>query len=448
MDFIEACRRFIALDSSPAHGTREIAETAAAFCRAKGLETLIQEEVQDGLAQANVIARPAGIGRPAGEFMLQTHLDTTDPGPYQMWAQNGQNPFDAVIMDGSVHGLGAADVKLDFLCKLEAMASFPAATAWKLPPVLVGTYGEESGMTGALKVIRKNMVSAKMALIGEPTDLRLVNAAKGFVNVEIRLPFSREEIDYRREHDLRESTSTQSRIFKGKAVHSSAPHLGESAILKMLDFLNQLPDGVIVMEIDGGQSTNTVPSHAFLEIEAANVPSPIAPKVKAIHRAIRELEAEFERFEDDAFLPKQPTLNIGLIRTFDDHVLISGSCRITPIVTQAISEKWMGRLDEVCRAQGGAFRVTDYKRPFRTEGNSILVKGCLDELRALGLNDRATTQASTNEASLFSRTGIDCVCFGPGVRENNVHTPGEHVKIDDLRKAIEFYRRTMERFCL
>lgn len=448
MDFIEACRRFIALDSSPAHGTREIAEAAAAFCREKGLETQLQEEVQDGLAQANVIARPAGVGRPSAEFMLQTHLDTADPGPYQMWAQNGQNPFDAVIMDGCLHGLGAADVKLDYLCKLEAISSFPAGTKWKLPPVLVGTYGEETGMTGALKVIRKNAVSARMALIGEPTDLRLVNAAKGFVNVEIRLPFSKEELEYRREHDLRESTSTQSRIFKGKAVHSSAPHLGESAILKMLDFLNQLPDGVVVMEIDGGQSTNTVPSHAFLEIEAATVTSPIAPKVKAIHRAIRELEMEFDNYQDEAFVPKHPTLNIGMIRTHEDHVHLAGSCRLTPVITQAIYEKWMSRLDEVCRAQGGAFRVTDYKRPFRTESGSVLAKGCLDELRSLGLNDRPTTQASTNEASLFSRTGVECVCFGPGVRENNVHTPGEKVKIDDLKKATEFYRRVIERFCL
>ncbi|MBX2987968.1 MAG: M20/M25/M40 family metallo-hydrolase [Bdellovibrionaceae bacterium] len=448
MDFVETCRRFIAIDSTPSCGSREIASVAAALCRDRGLDVELQDEVHDGLDQANLIARPRGVGRPAAEFMLQNHLDTADPGPFQMWAQNGQNPFDATIIDGKIHGLGTASTKLDFLCKLEAMASFAGRSSWTLPPVLVGTYGEETGMTGALKLIRKNKISAKMALIGEPTDLRLVSAAKGFANVEIRLPFSEEENRYRREHDLRESTSTQSRIFRGKAVHSSVPHLGDSAIVKMLDSLTQLPDGVVVMEIDGGLSTTTVPAHAFLEIEVANVRDPIAPKIRRIHEAVRELEREFQAYKDPDFLPDTPTLNIGLIRTEEEHVQFSGSCRLPPLITQETYEKWMENLRRVCADLGGYFRVTDYKKPFRTPAQSILVKGCLDELRALGLPDRVTTQASTNEASLFSRTGVDCACFGPGSRENNIHTPDEHVRLEDLHRATEFYRRVIERFCL
>ena len=78
----------------------------------------------------------------------------------------------------------------------------------------------------------------------------------------------------------------------------------------------------------------------------------------------------------------------------------------------------------------------------------MLVKGCRDELRAMGLSERLTTQPSTNEASIFSRTGIECLCFGPGKREGNVHTPSEHVAVEDLHKAVEFYKRVIERFCL
>lgn len=448
MDFIEACRRFIAVDSSPNHGSHEMSSLAATFCREKGFDVEFQDEVQDGLNQANVIARPPGLGRPSAEFMLQTHLDTVDPGPFQMWTKNGQNPFDSVIMDGRIYGLGAADVKLDFLCKMEALSSFAGDKKWKLSPVLVGTFGEETGMMGALKVIRKNSVSAKMAMIGEPTDLRLVTAGKGFVNVEIRIPFSAQEILYRKEHDLRESTSTQSRIFRGKAAHSSVPHLGESAISKMLESLAQLPDGVVVMEIDGGQSKNTVPAHAFLEIEAASVSDPIAPKIRALHQAIKTLEIELQTHKDPEFVPDTPTLNIGLIRTEEDQVIMGGSCRLPPIITQTIYEKWMEDLRRSCAQFGAEFRVVDYKKPFRTPNNSILVKGCLDEMKAMGLNERPGTQASTNEASLFTRIGVDCVCFGPGARENNVHTPDEHVLLEDLKKATEFYRRAIERFCL
>lgn len=448
MDFIEACRQFIACDSSPAHGNRELAEKAAQFCREKGLDVEIQEESQSGLMQANVIARPKGLGRPTAEFMLQTHLDTVDPGPFQMWAQNGQNPFDAVIMDGCIYGLGAAEVKLDFLCKLEALSSLGAPAQWKLPPVLVGTYGEELGMTGALKLIRKNKVSATLALIGEPTDLRVVNAAKGFAAVEIHLPFSEEERRYRQEHDLRESTSTQSRIFHGKAAHSSTPQMGESAILKMLAALAQLPDGVAVMEIDGGMNFNTVPAHAFLEIEASTLKDSVVPKVRAIYKTLLDLEKEFETHVDTEFDPATPTLNIGIVRTLEDHIFIGGSCRIPPVITHNVYEAWMNRLAQVCEAQGGRFRVTDYKKPFRTPTNSMLTKACVDELKSMGLSGKTATQASTNEASLFSRLGMECVCFGPGVREDNTHTPREHVKIADLHRATDFYRGVLKRFCI
>lgn len=448
MNFIEACRQFISIDSTPTHGNKELAKWAAAFCRQKGLYVEEQEEVVGDLPQANVIARPVQE-RPGAEFLLQTHLDTVDPGPFSLWTETGANPFDAHIIDGRIHGLGAADVKLDFLCKLEALASFGNNRNWRLPPVLVGTFGEESGMQGALKLIRKNKIAAKMALIGEPSNLQVINAAKGFASVEIRVPFSEEEMNYRQEHNLRESTSTQSKLFRGKAAHSSVPHLGESAIVKMLDAIVMLPDSVNIMEMDGGINFNTVPSHAFLEIDmVSTVESPISRKIANIYRAVKTLELEFLEHKDNEFHPSSPTLNIGLVRTNEDDIQLSGTCRIPPIITQEIYEGWMDRLRGVCEENGASFRVNDYKKPFRTEMNSILVKGCLDELRAMGLSDQPISQASTNEASIFSRVGIECVCFGPGKREGNVHTPQEHVALVDLEKAVEFYKRIIERFCL
>ena len=365
-----------------------------------------------------------------------------------MWARNGQNPFDATIIDGVIHGLGAADIKLDFLCKLEALTAFSERKAWTLPPVLVGTYGEETGMVGALRLIRKNLISPKMALIGEPTNLRLVNAAKGFAMVEIQLPFSAEELSYRQDHDLRESTSTQSRLFRGRAAHSSAPQLGESAIEKMLEYLEQLPEGLVIMEIDGGQSTNTVPAHAFLEIETAMVKESMSSRIRAIHRVVKELPKEFDQHLAPDFTPDRPTLNLGLIRTEETGVILAGSCRIPPNISQSTYEKWMERLKQTAEAHQGSFRVVDYKKPFRTSEQSILLKGCADELRGLELDPRPTTQSSTNEASLFHRTQVECLCFGPGLRENNSHTPDESVALEDLRKAIHFYRRIIERFCL
>ncbi len=448
MDFIEACRKLISIDSSPIPGNREAAQWVAELCREKGLYVDVQQEFIGDTEQLNVIAR-LHPQRTESELLLQTHLDTVDPGPFQLWTKTDQNPFDATIIDGAIHGLGAADTKLDFLCKLEAMVSFKERKDWKLSPVLVGTFGEELGMQGALKLIRKNKVSAKMALIGEPSNLQIISAAKGYATVEIRVPFSTEEVEYRREHNLRESTTTQSKLFMGKPAHSSTPHLGESAITKMLEYLLMIPESVSIMEVDGGTNFNTVPTHALLELDVeSSVRFPMSQKIARIYTVVKHLGVEFQKYQDNDFTPTHPTLNIGVIRTYEDHVVIQGSCRIPPVITHEIYEKWMEELKVICEQQGAFFRINDYKKPFRSDENSILVRGCRAELEAMELNSKLVSLSSTNEASIFSRTGIECICFGPGKREGNVHTPDEHVAIEDLHKATDFYKRIIERFCL
>lgn len=445
MDFIEKCRTTIGFDTSPGQSNNGFVDWLKNQAESYGLFVTTQPTVHEDVEQSNIIIRTQEE-RAQSEFLLQTHLDTCDPGHFQMWTKNEFNPFDATIVDGKIYGLGVADAKLDFICKLEAMASFSGKKNWKLPPVLVGTFGEQAGMAGAMKLIRKNLVSPRFALVGEPTNLNLVYAANGFAKVEIRIPFSEKEIEYRREHNLRESTSTQTKLFLGKAAHSSHPDSGESAITKMMDYLMQMPDNVAIMEIDGGTNYNSVPANALLEMDVHSVQDPIAVKIKKIYNVIQKLDEEFKRHQDLEFTPSHPTLNIGLMRTHDDHVLIMGNCRIPPSITQNIYSNWMEGLKEECEKIGANFQVSDYKRPFKTLPQSAFLRGGLDILRSIGLADHAITQASTSESSLFARIGADCLCFGPGVLEGNVHSPEEHVKIDDLKTAIQFYSRMIERF--
>lgn len=447
MDFIQACRELIAIDSTPSHGSYKAADFAARFCQELGLFVEKQIERSTHFEEMNLIIRPTAE-RHSLEFLFQNHLDTSDPGPYHAWEKTGLNPFDASIVDNKIYGLGAADVKLDFLIKAQTLSEFKNIKSFSLPPVLVATFGEESGMNGTLKLIRKNKVSPKYALIGEPTNLEIASSAKGFVGVDIQIPFSEEEIQYRAEHNLRESTSTQSKIFQGKAAHSSTPHLGESAIVKMLDYLELLPDNIAIMEIDGGNNYNTVPSHAFMELDLTPMLNPINSKIIQIYKDIKRLEEEFLQYQDHSFTPISPTLNIGLIRTFHDHILLSGNCRILPNIPQNTFEKWMTFLKNSCSKNNCRFNITDYKKPFKTNDSSVFLKGASAILMELNLNSTPISLSSTNESSLFSRLGIDCLCFGPGLRDGNIHTPNEHVKIDDLDKATQFYRKMIERFCI
>jgi succinyl-diaminopimelate desuccinylase len=397
--------------------------------------------------------RPLNI-RPSRELLLQTHLDTGDPGAYSLWNKTGANPFNASIFrdaetgDETLYGLGAASTKLDFLCKLRAVSELRSST-WRLPFVLVGTFGEELGMPGAVKLIRKKHISATQALVGEATNMRPMYAGKGFAGVEIEIPFSEEELEFRARHDAVDGTTTQSRIFVGKAAHSSMPQVGESAISKMLDYLSRLPDGLAVMEIEGGISYNTVPSHAVLEIDmVGGLRETIGTKISRIRSAISEVEKRFRLFPDPEFNPPEPTLNLGMIRTFADHVKLTGCCRLPPTVSHEVYEEWMQILREACLAVGAVFRITDYKRPFRTSAESSLAKVCQSELDRLGLPSRLGAQSVANEANVFSRFGIECIVIGPGRGVGNSHAPNEHVRMNQLHEASRFYKSVIERVCL
>ncbi len=448
MSFLENCRKLVGLDSTPSHGNLAAAEFAGALCAEAGLHVEMQRETSSGVDQCNVIARPRDT-TPDREFLLQTHLDTVDAGHFSHWTKTQANPFNASIYNDVIYGLGTADVKLDFLCKLEAVKPL-LGKELKLPFVLVGTFGgAESGMAGAVKLIRKKKIRPVMALIGEPSQMRLVNGGTGLAVVEITIPFSQEEIEYRRDHDLNESTSTQSRIFTGKAAHSSDPGAGQNAIMIMLEYLTQLPEGIAVMDLDGGHNNNSVPAHAILEIDTvAGFKNPILPKIARIYQSLLQLQEEMRGFSESGFSPSYPTMNIGRVRSDEDGVILSGSCRLPPSVTDAIYEGWMSKLATTVQEVGATFRVKDYKRGFTAEPQTEFVLGTQNVLREMGLNPELQKLAQTTEANVFHRMGAECLVWGPGQSVGNSHAPNECINIADLRQAAEFYSRLLERFCL
>lgn len=448
MNFVEACRHLISLDSTPLQGNRRVVDWLEEQVRAAGLFCDVQSDSVGDIPQANIFVRPQAQ-RQDTEVMFQSRLETPDPGPFGLWKENRSNPFDAQIIDGKIFGLGSANCKLDFLCKIEALKKVMATKPkWKTPPVLVGTYGSESGMMGALKMIRKNLVNARFGVIGEPSNLRVLSAGKGTARVHIRLTFESDELAFREAHNMRESTSTMSKVFQGKPAPSANPQLGDSAIKKLFKYLSQLPEDIAVMEIDGGVDFNTVPAHAFLEIDpVSGFRVPMARKLNRIAHLLMELEEEFLQYSDSDFNPTHPTLNIGAIRTFEQYVELQGDVKIPAIVSNEVYDRWMERAASVCHSVGGEFQVNYYKRPYRTDSESILVKGAVSALKKMDLDDTLGTHSSTNEASLFSRVGLDCISFGPGQGIGNIHTPRENVRLDHLELATQFYCRMMERFC-
>jgi hypothetical protein len=75
-----------------------------------------------------------------------------------------------------------------------------------------------------------------------------------------------------------------------------------------------------------------------------------------------------------------------MIRTYEDHVKLSGCVRLPPTVSQTEYESWMQLLRDACSQEGAVFRIGDYKAPFRVSGESEFVRLCERVLLEMGIN--------------------------------------------------------------
>lgn len=446
MEFIEACKKLISIDSSPSNGTGDVCKFIKELAVSFGFTVQLEEEIQRGINEANVICYP-GPSTQKVHLMLQTHLDTVDPGSFALWEKTGKNPFSATIHQSRMYGLGVADTKLDFLCKLYAARPFVGKMA-KHPFAVVGTYGEEYNMNGAIHLIRRKTIQADRVLVSEPTNFNLVYAGKGLANIEITIPFSNEEMDARIKHDSGEGQSAQSKIFRGKATHSSQPHLGVNAIEGIFNYMANLPDQILVLEIDGGTNYNTIPVHGLLEFDLVSLTGlTVNQKILHVYKKIQRLQEDFKKVQDDNFNPPMPTLNIGMVRTYSDHLKLMGCVRWPPAISESTYLKWMDDLKSFCDSLGAVFRVRDYKKPFAVDKKSQFAERFFGIIKSENPDVIMTTQPVTNEANVFHKFGMETLVFGPGEREGNSQTSTESIAVDNLYKATNIYQRMIEEFC-
>ncbi len=450
MDFKELIKKIILIDSTPKGGSEEIATFAADLCRQSGLSVILQEGELVGKRQFNVIARPKSSNK-KDEVIFQTHLDTVESGLNASWSETDQNPFKATFKDGKVFGLGTADVKIDFLCKLRALKEY-SSLRFRRPFALIGTFGEEMGMEGSKLLLSSKIIDPKMAIIGEPSELQIVYANNGYGVCTFDIPFLDEELSFIKDHQAVYSATTQEKIFHGKAVHSSTPHLGENAILKMIEYISKLPEGIGLLVAKGGTVANTVPSYAQIEIDPGFIlPSEHVGSGMRLVKLVRELqrlEREFLNFENPAFSPPTPTLNIGVLNTTETCLKLTVSFRVTPQITPEQIETWWQRLGGFAEKNGCLFTADRMTNSAMTPLDSELITGAVEISKKLKLPESPITKASGTECSIYRPLGVECMVIGPGVSIGNSHTANEYNILSQLDLASEFYSEAVKRFCL
>ena len=172
------------------------------------------------------------------EVVLSTHMDCVPP-------------FTPSRVEGDrIHGRGSCDAKGILVSQFAAVEALRATGETRVG--LLFLVGEERGSDGAIVADRLSPGVTRFLVNGEPTEGKLALGHRGACRIRLHA--------------------------HGRAAHSGYPHLGESAIEKLLDALQQVramslpvddvlgPTQVNIGEISGGLAPNVVPPSASADL--------------------------------------------------------------------------------------------------------------------------------------------------------------------------------------
>ncbi len=229
MDVIQLTRRLIDIPSVTG-GEGVVADFTADWLKAEGFR-VVRQEVEPG--RANIFASAGG----PVEVVLCSHLDTVP------------NPFPSAEDDTYVRGRGACDAKGPVAAMMVAGRALRAEGFLRFGFLFV--VGEETDSCGAKAAVSLNPGS-RFIVIGEPTGNKLALGHKGILFLRLKT--------------------------KGRAAHSAFPHLGESAIERLLDVLGDIravewpvdpllgSSTVNIGRIGGGTADNVIAPEAWATI--------------------------------------------------------------------------------------------------------------------------------------------------------------------------------------
>ncbi len=456
---LEWCRRLVACRSVTGEGTRRIAQLCASEMLAPaGIAARLIPSTREGAEQVNLVAAIRGRDSSLKPVVLNTHLDTVPPGTPELWTACGGDPFAARVDGDRIYGLGAADTKLDFVAKVFALTAIGTP---RRDVHLIGSFGEEHGLTGAKEIVEAAILPAgAMTFVGEPSRLEVITAHKGLMVFELRLGFTPLRID--------EPMQVRRLTFAGKAAHSSTPALGINAIEIALEAM-AINLKLNLAAISGGTAVNVVPARcdvvvatdAALDvpiggaIEAATFEGRIAEiipleVVTTMLRFISALRKYADTGGGDVPGYAAPTLtcNPGVIRSASGSMTLEFELRPPPgLVLDDVRTGVARVVEEISRTAAGVSVALGEKRAnpgFRAAAASETVEIAMGALASAGLELNSGVKAGCTEAGIYAAAGLEPVVIGPGPSTGVIHAPNEYNFLSDVEAAVRFYRALLE----
>lgn len=289
---VDLLARLVSFDSTSRNSNLPLARFLAEYLDRPGVE--VSELPSPDGDKANLYVRvgpePDPEERPG--LVLSGHMDVVPADDTDLWESD---PFRLADRGDRLAARGACDMK-GFLALASNLAAEAEPERLRAPLALLLTYDEEVGCLGAGELVRSwkagngGPALPRAAVIGEPTELRVVRHHKGHLKLRLAYP--------------------------GVSAHSAYPHLGRSAIeaaaegvralaalrreleSERVDASRHFPDAPFatlnVGTIRGGAAVNVVPDRCVLEVGVRLLPGTASETVVERVRAAVGEEPELE----------------------------------------------------------------------------------------------------------------------------------------------------------
>ncbi len=314
-----------------------------------------------------------------GGIVLSGHSDVV-PVTDQDWTSD---PFVMDERDGRLYGRGTCDMK-GFIAATIAMAPHFAQRVTNTPVHFAFTYDEETGCIGAghlVEALKERNINPRLAIIGEPTSMRIIEGHKGCHEYSTR--------------------------FQGLEGHGSAPDLGVNAVEYAARYVSRLLELKAKLTTMAPDTSRFEPPWTTVNVGAihgGSVHNVIAPKAQ-VDWEMRPVQASDATFVKEA------------LKAYCEDELLPAMRKVYPdaqIDTEVIGEV-AGLIPEDDNA----------------------ARKLLMELT--GANGADLVPFGT-EAGLFQSMGMDVVVCGPGSIEQ-AHKADEFIALDQLSDCLKLLEK-------
>ncbi len=358
-----------------------------------------------------------------GGLALHTHLDTVHPGSLKKWTL--AKPFAGRLVRKKLVGVGAADVKLDSLCKISALIA-ESSRNFKITPFFVGSFSEEIGMLGMKWLAQKKYVKPQFALIGEPSEGHLSFANKGFAVI-------RAEISVRW---VKPKSKPAVQIFKGKSAHSSAPQKGINAIHLALESISKTPQ-IEIESFFGSIGPNTISGEFGWTSKTKCLHQKNIQQLLSLWKAWKPWAQSIQKQGRSAlFKPATATSNWTELKIVENKIIVTIDLRFLPGQRpQELMKNFKSKVPIKLLRNSPSF----FQSPRDLFGR---------KLKPLLRGRKFITKSGSNEAAFYQDLGAEAFVHAPGVSYGNIHSPNESIEVKSLFEAKAFYQRVIESICV